>query len=147
MHDVQLITIGLGIVLGMIFYHRTGRSCGGIITPGILALQIHDPHGVAWAVGTAILLSLILEGVVRYTGIYGRQRIATAMIMALGAKLFLDYLFPASSLWLGWVIPGLMAADMQRQGIGDTLIGTVIVTIVTAMTLESVVFLGQILGA
>lgn len=93
MHSVQLGTIGLGIVLGMFFYNRTGRSCGGIITPGFIALQIGSPSSIAMALASAVVLSFVLEGVVRVTGIYGRQRIALAMLLALGCKFMLDLFF------------------------------------------------------
>lgn len=146
MHSVQLGTIGLGIVLGMFFYNRTGRSCGGIITPGFIALQIGSPSSIAMALASAVVLSFVLEGVVRITGIYGRQRIALAMLLALGCKFMLDLFFPVSSLWLGWVLPGLVAADMQRQGLVETLTGTVIVSLLTVMSLEVLVFLGHFVG-
>jgi len=86
-------------------------SCGGIITPGFIALQIGNPLSIAMALASAVVLSFVLEGVVRITGIYGRQRIALAMLLALGCKFMLDLFFPVSSLWLGWVLPGLVAAD------------------------------------
>lgn len=145
MHNLQFATIGIGIALGMLFYRRTGRSCGGIITPGFIALQLGNPLSVGIAIGTALFLALLLEIIVRFTGIYGRQRIALAMLMALGCKVLLDLFFPSTSLWLGWVVPGLLAADMQRQGIGETLIGTVIVTLLTAMSFDVLVGLGHLL--
>lgn len=41
-----------------------------------------------------------------------------------------------TSLWLGWVVPGLIGADVQRQDVIPTLTGVVSVSIATAMAVQ-----------
>jgi hypothetical protein len=41
-----------------------------------------------------------------------------------------------TSLWLGWVVPGLIGADIQRQGVQTTLIAVVAVSVATAMSVQ-----------
>ena len=36
-------------------------------------------------------------------------------------------------MWLGWVVPGLVGADMQRQGMIDTLTAVVSVSVAAAL--------------
>lgn len=140
--DHDTLCLAIGILLGMFYYHKTGFSCGGIITPGVIAMYINDPLKIAVSIAAALLAWLILEGLVRLTNIYGRQRMAAAMLIALGLRYPLVSVLGDASLWLGWVVPGLMAADMQRQGTRPTLTGVVIVSIATAMA----VHLAQVAG-
>ncbi len=136
LHLHETLCLGLGILAGMVYYQRTGLACGGIITPGFLALNIWAPGqlGVSFAAGT--LTFLLLKGVVRYTGIYGRQRLAAAMLIALVLKIPLSLLTADPSLWLGWVVPGLIGADMQKQGVVPTLCAVVSTGVAAAMGVQ-----------
>lgn len=126
------LTIGIAIGLSMLFTRRTGFSCGGVITPGLLAVSLGDPLKVGLALGTGIVLSFVLEGFVRVTGIYGRERLALSLLLALGTRVAFQTFFPIPALWLGWVVPGLVAADIQRQGIIGTVSGAVSVAVAAA---------------
>jgi len=125
--------IGLAIAFSMVFTRRTGVSCGGIITPGLLALSLADPVKVGAALGMGVLLSLALEACVRFWGVYGRERLALSLLLALVARGIFQTVVPIPSLWLGWVVPGLLAADIQRQGVVSTLSGAVSVSLAAAM--------------
>ena len=120
MTDGDVLLVALGIALGLYLFHRTGYSPGGIITPGFLAMELASPARVAAAFGCAMIVGALLSLLVRGTGLYGRQRTGAAMLLALGVKVVLGDLFPAAPAWIGWVIPGLIGADMQRQGIVPT---------------------------
>ena len=125
-------TIGSAIALSMFFTRRTGMSCGGVITPGLLALSLGDPLKVGLALGAGVVLSFVLGAFVRLTGIYGRERLALSLLLALGARVVFQAFFPIPSLWLGWIVPGLIAADIQRQGIVGTVSGAVSVAVAAA---------------
>lgn len=130
-HETLCLALGIGV--GMIYYHRTGKACGGIITPGFAALYIHDPMALGVSFGAGLVVCWFLKGLVQVTGVFGRQRLAAAMLLALALKLPLPFLLPDSNPWLGWVLPGLMGADMDRQGVGTTLWAVVGTGIATAM--------------
>jgi hypothetical protein len=122
--DYESICLICGILFGMYFYRQTGWGVGGIITPGVLAMHWADPMqiGVGLACGFAVWLGLI--GLNRIFGLYGRQRIAAAMLLALALRMGLGFFWPMQSLWLGWVVPGLFGADLQRFGLGPAILGT-----------------------
>lgn len=122
------------MLLGMFYYHRTGWACGGIITPGVIAMYAGDPLKIAVAVLAGFATWLLLEALVRFTGLYGRQRLAAAMLIALGLRYTLVTVLGEASLWLGWVVPGLLGADMQRQGVLNTLAGAVSVSVAAALS-------------
>ena len=95
----------------MIFYQRTGVATGGIISPGLLAIRSFSPQLFATTILNALIILFILEALVRIFGLYGRQRISIALLLAVSLRLVSSSYLP----WIGWVVPGLIAADMQRQ--------------------------------
>ncbi len=124
------------MLLGMLYYHKTGWACGGIITPGVIAMYIGDPWKVAVSLAAGLATWILLELLVRFSGVYGRQRLAAAMLIALALRYPLMSIWGESSLWLGWVVPGLIGADMQRQGVVTTLTAVVAVSIAAAMSVQ-----------
>lgn len=135
-YDHETICLAVGMLFGMFYYHKTGWACGGIITPGVIAMYIDDPWKVTVSLAAGLITWLILELLVRFSGIYGRQRLAAAMLIALALRYPLVSMWGETSLWLGWVVPGLIGADMQRQGFTITLAAVVAVSIATAMSVH-----------
>jgi len=130
------IPLALGILAGLSWSRRTGWNCGGLITPGLLALYSDTPLNCLYSILSGVLLAPILGLIVRYGRFYGRERVGAAMLLALAARCLWVYLLPSVGgvipLWLGWVVPGLIAADIQRQGLRITLAGVVSTSIAAA---------------
>lgn len=135
-YDSDTLCLATGILLGMFYYHRTGWACGGIITPGVVAMYIGDPWKIAVSLLAGLCTWALLELLVRWTNIYGRQRLAAALLIALAIRYPLVTIWGETSLWLGWVVPGLIGADMQRQGPFMTLAGVVTVSVATVMSVQ-----------
>jgi poly-gamma-glutamate biosynthesis protein PgsC/CapC len=135
-YDHETICLAIGILLGMLYYHKTGWACGGIITPGVIAIYIGDPDKVLVSIAAGLVTWIGLKILVKFSGIYGRQRLAAAMLIALALRYPLVSVWGETSLWLGWVVPGLIGADMQRQGVAITLAAVVAVSVVTAMSVQ-----------
>ena len=133
-YDHETFCLAAGMLLGMLYYQRTGWACGGIITPGVIAMYAGDPMQSGIALLAGLVTFLLLEALVRVSGIYGRQRLAAAMLIALALRYPLVSAWGETSLWLGWVVPGLVGADMQRQGILVTLSAVVSVSIAAALS-------------
>jgi poly-gamma-glutamate biosynthesis protein PgsC/CapC len=132
-YDHETVCLALGMLLGMFYYHKTGWACGGIITPGVIAMYIGDPAKVGVSIAAGLLTWVILDVLVRFFNLYGRQRLAAAMLIALALRYPLVSVLGETSLWLGWVVPGLVGADIQRQGLLTTLTAVVSVSIATVM--------------
>lgn len=135
-YDHETFCLALGMLFGMFYYHRTGWACGGIITPGVIAVYIGDLATVAVSIAAGLLTWIILDLLVRQFSIYGRQRLAAAMLIALALRYPLVSMWGETSLWLGWVVPGLIGADIQRQGPFTTLVAVVAVSAVTVMSVQ-----------
>jgi poly-gamma-glutamate biosynthesis protein PgsC/CapC len=135
-YDHETFCLAAGMLLGMFYYHKTGFACGGIITPGVIAMYIGDPWKVAVSLAAGLLTWIVLDVLVRLFSLYGRQRLAAAMLIALALRYPLVSVWGETSLWLGWVVPGLIGADIQRQGLAVTLAAVVAVSIATAMSVQ-----------
>lgn len=135
-YDHETFCLALGMLFGMFYYHKTGWACGGIITPGVIAMYIGDPGKIAVSIAAGLFTWIVLDVLVRLFSLYGRQRLAAAMLIALALRYPLVTVWGESSLWLGWVVPGLVGADIQRQGLLTTLTAVVVVSIVTAMSVH-----------
>ena len=124
--DLSAWTIGLGILAGLVWTRRTGWGCGGIITPGLLALYAPDPWRGLFVLAFGALLTPLVSLISRLCRLYGRERIAAAMLLALCLRAALPLVhLPVDSHWIGWVVPGLLAAEADRQGLLMTLCGAV----------------------
>lgn len=139
--NYETICLIAGLVLGMSYYQKTGLACGGIITPAFFAIYIHQTRELAVSLAAGVAICFILEILVRKLGLYGRQRLTVAMLIAILVKVFfIDYVSDGS-LWLGWIIPGLVAADMQKQGLVSTLSSVFSIGIASAMSAKLFLFL------
>jgi poly-gamma-glutamate biosynthesis protein PgsC/CapC len=135
-YDHETICLAFGMLLGMFYYQKTGWSCGGIITPGVIAMYMGDPAKVLVSIAAGLVTWVILDILVRFFSLYGRQRLATAMLIALALRYPLVSVWGETSLWLGWVVPGLIGADIQRQGMAITLTAVAAVSVATAMSVQ-----------
>ena len=134
--------IGLGLFISLIFSETLGVAAGGMVVPGYLALMIHDPMRIA---GT-ILVSLVTLGAMkilsRYALVYGRRRIVVAVLFGfIFGALSRDLLvFKAQGTTfefqtIGYIIPGLIANWMERQGVVATLAVMVTTSILVRLCL------------
>ena len=117
------ITLIIGILLGLIWKRRTGWNCGGIITPGLLAL--YPPERIALCIITGLILAPVVEALSRRLDLWGTERTGCAMILSAILREFLP--------GVGFVVPGLVACDVNRQGAAMTVCGAVSCTITTIM--------------
>ncbi len=116
-----------GVLVSLAFTEFVGISPGGIIVPAYITLYLYDP----WRVALTLGLSLACVGVVRllsrYMILYGRRRMAVYLLTGMLLRLLLGILYTGGSLSLpnfsqsiGYVIPGLIGRDVERQGVVRT---------------------------
>ena len=120
--------VGLGLVVSLLFSETLGLAAGGMVVPGYLALMIHQPLRVAGTIVVALVTLALLKLVSRYAVVFGRRRIVLAVLIgfALGSLsrrllVFDVHGVPLDFQVVGFVIPGLIANWMERQGILQTL--------------------------
>lgn len=116
------IAIGIGMVVSLFLTETLGVMAGGIIVPGYIALSLHNPVKVGFTFGISIITFFIVYILSKIVLIYGRRR----LILCLLIGFFLGYIFREMkqfAIWemnveyIGYIIPGLIASWMDRQGI------------------------------
>ena len=135
----------IGILVSLFVTETTGFSPGGVVTAGYLALFALQP---VWLAGT-LAVALVTWGVVRLLGrrllLYGRRLFAMHLLtgMLLGQALMLAGRGLTHWDWgisvIGWIIPGLLSRDFDRQGLGPT----VAVTALSVVLIRLVALLGD----
>ncbi len=127
------IAVGLGVVFSLLFNEFFGVAAGGIVVPGYVALQMHDPYQLFGTLAVSFLTFLILRGTSHYIFIYGRRRMVLAILIGfllgyLSRQLVVHNLFDIDIRFqaIGFIIPGLIANWMERQGLFQTIAGVVI---------------------
>lgn len=134
----------LGLLISLLFTGITGFYPGGIVVPSYLVLFMDQPQRIAGTLLAAFLTLLCFKFASRYLILFGRRRfVFMIMVGGIWTLLWSDvfpFIFPLSLEFrvIGWVIPGLIANHLERQGVILTTASLITVTV-------AVYFLGQIL--
>ncbi|MEK6754530.1 MAG: poly-gamma-glutamate biosynthesis protein PgsC [Bacteroidota bacterium] len=140
--DYELAFVAL--LASLLFIGITGIFPGGIIVPSYLVLFVNQPSRLLGTLVAALLTLLCYKLVSRYLIIFGRRMFVFMVLLgALWAFCWIQLFpvfYPASLEFrvIGWVIPGLIANNFQKQGVVSTTAALVTVTV-------AVYFLGRIL--
>ena len=133
--DVLTVSIGIGLVVSLLFTEAIGLTAGGMIVPGYLALSLDQPRDILATLTVAFITFALVRGVSRFAIVYGRRRIFLAIVIAflLGSLVRVAPLQAAGSSFdwcpspgdfgcvIGYIIPGLIALALDRYGIIETL--------------------------
>jgi len=122
----------IGILISLAYTEVTGLSPGGIITPAYFALMISDSRKLLVTVVMSFLCLLIVHALSQIMILYGRRRFSMYLLTGILLKLLLNggFLFSGLSS-IGYLIPGLLGKDMEKQGWFSTLLSLGIVTMIT----------------
>lgn len=125
MNDLLL----LGIFLSLIFAELTDLSPGGIIVPAYFAMYAYDPKRILGTVVISLLCVVLVRFMSRFMILYGRRRFAIYMMTGIFLRLLLGFALSDISMSIGYLIPGILGKDMEKQGVVPTLISLGIVTL------------------
>ena len=137
-------SIFIGILLGYIYYELVGLTPGGIIVPGYIALYLDRPLMLLVTLLAVLLTMLLIMGLSRIVILYGRRTFLAAIIIGFLLKYVIEsFLIGAVSISadlavIGYIIPGLIAHEIRRQGTVPTLASLAMVS-TTTFVLISVV--------
>jgi len=125
--------IGIGIAVSFLYYELVGLSPGGMVVPGYLALFFLQPNRIIITLLVALLTYFSVLILSNYIILYGRRRFLAAILLGFLMKWLIEGFIvkmPISGIELqtiGYIIPGLIANEMRRQGIFPTLYSLAIV--------------------
>jgi poly-gamma-glutamate biosynthesis protein PgsC/CapC len=112
-----------GLLLSLLFIGITGFYPGGIIVPGYLVLYADQPLRITGTIIAGLIAFGIYRIASRYLILFGKRRfvflILVSSTLAFSFSYLLPMIFPVSleMKMIGWVIPGLIANNFDRQGI------------------------------
>lgn len=130
------------MMLNLLLTETIGLAAGGIVVPGYIALNLHQPDMVVSTVILALITYLLLYLLSRFILLYGRRLLIVSIIIGylLG---YLTRIYPSISIetlqlditTIGFVVPGLIAYWMQRQGIVETISTMIIAAVIVRLIL------------
>jgi poly-gamma-glutamate biosynthesis protein PgsC/CapC len=143
-NELARLTIILGIVVSTIIYKRTGLTLGGVIICGYLALFVGQPLHIIVTLTIAYLTYQIVYKILQKRFMLnGRKLFEIEILVGLVFQvlwIIVIRLFRTTNIDLtilygiGFVLPGVIAHDMGRQGarntIGSILLGVSIVALI-----------------
>ena len=132
-YNYTYIAIGLGMVISLFLTETIGVMAGGIIVPGYFALYLHNPLMIIATFSISLITYLIVFVTSKFMLVYGRRRLILCLLIGflLGyiLRIILDvtcFQLMINDKWMeieyiGYIIPGLIASWMDRQGIIRTI--------------------------
>lgn len=162
------LSIGIGLVVSLLFTEAFGLSVGGMIVPGYLALSFDQPLTVFATIAAALITAWLVHEIDRYAILFGRRRVVLTMVfgfaVAATLRAILEVVWPGLSMslasgmgtsteiatgeaslgWLqnmtviGFVIPGLVALWISRSGVVQTLSPLIIASALVHLVLVAI---------
>ena len=130
--------IGIGMIMSFFMTETIGLAAGGIVVPGYIALLLHHPIQVIMTILVAWITFLLTKLISHFMLLYGRRLLVVAILIGylLG---YVTRLFPPLAIvqlkldlaTIGFVIPGLIAYWMSRQGVIETITTMVVAAVLT----------------
>ncbi|MEO0079112.1 MAG: poly-gamma-glutamate biosynthesis protein PgsC [candidate division WOR-3 bacterium] len=138
-------TIGLGMLASFFMTETLGLAAGGIVVPGYFALTLHQPLRMVVTLLVAVLVWLVTKLLSRLMLLYGRRLLLLAVLQGylLGylTRLISPLHLNSGRLDLdviGYVIPGLVAYWMNRQGIVETIATLLFAAVITRLVITAI---------
>ena len=127
-------TVALSVILSFLVTELTGLLTGGMVSAGYLAFYFSEPMRILSTFLLSALIALILRLSREFLILYGRRRFMLSILLSILFVYALEkayFILSPLSLGLrviGYIIPGLIANDMEKQGIIRTSLALIIVT-------------------
>jgi len=156
--DTELVRIAilLGVVVSMLFYSKYGMTTGGAIIPGYFALFVTQPTYIMVTLLMAITTYWIVQKQLRPRFmLWGRRLFEAEILVALvlqciwmaGLFLITPTVPQVTFLYgIGFLLPGITAHDMGRQGVRTTIWAALICALVVFGCVTLLAALRNILG-
>jgi poly-gamma-glutamate biosynthesis protein PgsC/CapC len=127
-----------------------GLAAGGIVVPGYIAMTLHEPVRVISTLAIALAVYLSVRLLSNWMLLYGRRQLILGVLLGYIIG-YVTRVMPPLQLGqmrldvttIGFVIPGLIAYWMSRQGVVET-VSTLLVAGVLARLIITIISGGEI---
>lgn len=146
MIPILSVAIGVGLAVSLAFSEMFGLAAGGMVVPGYFALYLDKPLDVALTIAAGMGTYLVVHLMSTFVIIYGKRRTVLMILVGYLVRMFMDTL-PSDALRslavpgaaeltvIGYIIPGLIALWMDRQGMVETLCALLTASVVVRLIL------------
>ncbi|MBN2360536.1 MAG: poly-gamma-glutamate biosynthesis protein PgsC [Deltaproteobacteria bacterium] len=145
--ELLSVAIGVGLVVSLLLSELFGIAAGGMVVPGYIALHLRNPLNVAVTLAVALATYGVIHALSNIVVIYGRRRTALTILIGFLIGTVAQWAIgPAQAIGpefmvIGFVIPGLIAIWLERQGVVETIAS--LLTAAVAVRLVLVLSLGE----
>jgi len=118
----------IGVLVSLLLTELVGLTAGGVIVPGYVALLLDRPLALLGF----LIVALVAYGAVlllsRYLMLFGTRRFAISVLVGMTLSTGVQWAWPLFNppyvewVGLGYIVPGLLAYQFDRQGILPTLV-------------------------
>ena len=132
-------TVALSVIISFLTTELTELLTGGMISAGYLAYWFGEPMRIVSTLLMSILIALIIRVSRHFLILYGRRRFMLSILLSIFGVYLVEksYFFVSEFSFdmriIGYIIPGLIASDMEKQGILRTTLALSAVTIVVKL--------------
>jgi poly-gamma-glutamate biosynthesis protein PgsC/CapC len=147
--DTAEVSIALGIAVSMLFFEKQNLVPGGVIVPGYVALTLDRPYLLLSTFAVAVITMFSIRRVANHIVLFGRRKFSFMMLMSFVIAWGMQSLVSVVLSWsqiptvgptgvfqvIGFIIPGLVANSMERQGVTKTIYALTIVSVITYVIL------------
>ena len=118
-----------GVAISLIFAELTGLSPAGLIVPGYIALSLQTPRRVVYTLAVAVVAWGCARLLSRWMILYGRRRFSVLVLLAFAIDTAVSVfgLLPYDPGLIGVLVPGIMAQEMEKQGLVKSLLSLAVV--------------------
>jgi len=142
MEELITLSISLGLAVSLVFSEVLGIAAGGMVVPGYVALHLNNPMAVIITVALAYATYFITATLGTVMIIYGRRRTVIMILIGflLGWLARSIEVVPLGSDHfelnvIGYIITGLIAIWMDRQGVIETITALVTSSVIVRLIL------------
>jgi poly-gamma-glutamate biosynthesis protein PgsC/CapC len=148
MEELLTVAIGIGLCISLLFSELFGLAAGGMVVPGYVAIFLDKPVDVLLTVIAAVTTYFIVHLLSTFVIVYGRRRTVLMILVGYLVRMLMD-LIPFASLAsvglfgegepgfsvIGFIIPGLIAIWIDRQGLIETLAALIAASVAIRLVL------------
>lgn len=142
MEGLVSLSIGIGLVISLAFSEMLGLTAGGMVVPGYVALYLDRPIIILITLLASYLTYFIVHSLSAVMIIYGRRRTVLMILVgfAMGALIrsLGSFQLPMTTIDLtiiGYIIPGLIAIWIDRQGVIESFSSLIIASVIVRIIL------------
>ncbi|MDY4609197.1 MAG: poly-gamma-glutamate biosynthesis protein PgsC [Sphaerochaetaceae bacterium] len=135
--------VAISILLGFLSTEFLGILSGGLVSAGYLAFYLEQPFRIL----STVLLSVATCGLVKLLQrkiiLFGRRRFMLTVLLCMVLAFIVEKCFffftdiNQDMRIIGYIVPGLIANDMEKQGVVKTLLMTLLIAAIIWLIMHS----------